>query len=197
MKRFNLKIAATAIFTLLRLYSLDAYTTKETFAKYPNEYFIESGGFFGDGIQMAIDAGFKKIYSIELKPAFHENNCLRFASYPFVNLVLGDTTDMLPVVLRKIDAPATFWLDGHYSGPGTARGKTNTPLLTELEHIAQHHIKTHTILIDDIRQFGTSDMDFITLDEVVEKIRSINPDYEFLFEDGYISNDVLVAIVRN
>jgi len=197
VNKLNLKIKGMSILTLLSMQSLDAYTTKDTFAKYPNEYFIESGGFVGDGIQMAIDTGFKKIYSIELKPAFHENNCLRFASCPFVNLVLGDTADMLPVVLRKIDAPATFWLDGHYSGSDTAKGKTNTPLLTELEHIAQHHIKTHTILIDDIRQFGTSDMDFITLDEVVGKIRSINPDYEFLFEDGYIPNDVLVAIVRN
>jgi hypothetical protein len=94
-----------------------------------------------------------------------------------------------------IDAPATFWLDGHYSGAGTAKGKTNTPLLQELDHIGSHHIKTHTILIDDVRQFGTQEMDFITLDEVVEKVRSINPNYKFLFEDGFIPNDVLVAVV--
>jgi len=197
VNKFYLKMITISVLTLLGRQSLDAVTTKDVFAKYPNEYFVESGGLFGDGVQMAIDAGFRKIYSIELKPSFHRHNCRRFASSPFVKLVLGDTTKMLPLVLKKIDAPATFWLDGHYSGAGTGKGKTNTPLLQELDHIGHHHIKTHTILIDDVRLFGTWEMDFITLDEVVEKVRSINPNYKFLFEDGYIPNDVLVAIVRN
>ncbi|MBI2810892.1 MAG: hypothetical protein HYX67_08705, partial [Candidatus Melainabacteria bacterium] len=96
-----------------------------------------------------------------------------------------------------IDAPATFWLDGHYSGPGTAMGNSNTPLLEELKHIAQHPIKTHTLLIDDIRLLGAQEMDFITLEELKREILLINPNYEFSFEDGYAANDVLVAKVRN
>ena len=32
-----------------------------TFLKYPNEYFIETGCYIGDGIDCAIDANFNKI----------------------------------------------------------------------------------------------------------------------------------------
>ena len=175
--------------------SLNAYTSKETFAKYPNHYFVETGSYEGDGIQMAIDVGFPQIYSIELQESLYENCCLRFVSSPQVKLFLGDSSNQLSLVLQEIDAPATFWLDGHYSAGITAKGKTNTPLLKEIEQIGEHHIKTHTILIDDIRQFGTTHMDFITLEEVQDKIRSINPNYEFRFEDGFIPQDVLVAFI--
>ncbi len=197
MLLFNLKFIPTFVTSLLITQLLEASTTETIFVKYPNKYFIESGSFVGDGIQMAINAGFKIIYSIELKESFYENNLLRFAFYPFVKSLLGDSTDMLPIVLKEIDAPATFWLDGHYSGSDTAKGSSNTPLLAELNHISHHPIKTHTILIDDIRQFGTKEMDFITLEDVLEKIRSINPNYEFIYEDGYKPGDVLVAIVQS
>lgn len=193
----SLKQISFIFMILLCNRSLKACGNTDVFVKYPNSYFVETGSYVGDGIQMAIDAGFKKIYSIELKEMFYENCCLRFAFYPFVKLFLGDSSKVLPVVLDEIDAPATFWLDGHYSGSDTVKGKTNTPLLEELDHIAKHHINTHTILIDDIRQFGTREMDFISLQEVIEKIQSMNPDYEFLFEDGYSKGDILVAIVKN
>jgi hypothetical protein len=80
---------------ILGLQALEATTTSEVFAKYPNKYFVESGSFVGDGIQAAIDAGFKHIYSIELKQSFYENDCLRFAFYPFVKLFLGDLVSFI------------------------------------------------------------------------------------------------------
>ncbi len=196
MRLFDLK-TITMIFMLFGLTTLKASTTTATFIKYPNEFFIETGTWDGHGVQMAIDAGFKRIYSIELKESCYHACCSRFASVPFIKLLLGDSGDILPLVLEEIDAPATFWLDGHYCGEGSGKGKTNTPLLQELEHISKHPIKTHTILIDDIRMLGSNDLDFITLDTVKEKLLQINPDYEFVFENGHEPNDVLVAIVKN
>jgi len=172
---------------------VEARTTCAIFAKYPNKYFVESGSYRGDGIQMALDAGFKNIYSIELGLNFYKNCCVRFASRPKVKLFLGSSAEMMPVVLKNIDAPATFWLDGHYSGANTAKADTNTPILAELEAIRKHPIKTHTILIDDVRLFGTIEFDFIELQEIIQKILEINPKYQITYEDGYISNDVLVA----
>jgi hypothetical protein len=174
-----------------------SWTTAEVFAKYPNTYFVETGSCLGDGIQSALDAGFKHIYSIELSEKFYDCCFNRFVLNSglerWVELVLGDSGEVLPEVLNKINGSATFWLDGHYSGGSTAKGKSNTPLIKELDHIAAHHINNHTILIDDVRYFGTADFDFLTLGEVMEKILSINPLYEFSFEDGYIENDVLVV----
>lgn len=197
-----MKIKSKFLIGVLLLFDLPvsySWTTSEVFAKYPNTYFLETGSCFGDGIQAALDAGFKHIYSIELSEQFYDCCFNRFVLNSQVEgqieLILGDSGEVLPEVLSKINAPVTFWLDGHYSGGSTAKGESNTPLLRELEHIAKHHIKNHTILIDDVRCFDTNDFDFLTMEEVKEKILSINPLYEFSFENGYIENDVLVARV--
>lgn len=186
------------IAALLCLFSqkVESYSSAGLFAKYPNTYFIESGSCEGDGIQKALAAGFPIIYSIELAPHFYQH-CLRlFKGQPKVNLYQGDSTEVLPLILQQIDAPATFWLDGHYSWGNTARGATNSPILKELESIKAHPIKTHTILIDDVRQFGTVEFDFIELDEIVQKILEINPNYTISFEDGHVPNDILVAEIK-
>ena len=36
----------------------------ENFRKYPNEIFIETGSYMGDGVQQALDAGFKNVVTI-------------------------------------------------------------------------------------------------------------------------------------
>ena len=149
---------------------LTATTTQQVFEKYPNAYFIETGSAMGDGIQKALDAGFQTIYSIELAPHYYLQCVERFKNQNQVHLMLGDSSEILETLLQKIDAPATFWLDGHYSWGNTARGKTNTPLLKELEAIRNHPIKTHTLLIDDVRQFGTVEFDFLELEEIIAKI---------------------------
>jgi hypothetical protein len=119
----------------------------------------------------------------------------RFSKNKNVVVLEGDSSKEFDAILAKIDAPATFWLDGHYSWGETAKGETNTPLVQELDAIMKHSIKNHTILIDDVRQFGTVEFDFLTLDQIIQKIREINPKYAFSFEDGYVKNDVLVAQV--
>lgn len=189
-------VYAVMLFLLCSHPDLKAVTSSEVFAKYLNTYFVETGSYCGDGIQMALSTGFQEIYSIELSPEYHERCNKRFAGNSQIHLILGDSSSMLHSILQHIDAPATFWLDGHYSGGDTAKGNSNSPILEELDAIAQHPIKTHTILIDDIRQAGTEDFDFVTLGDIAKKIQSINPNYRISFEDGYIANDVLVAKVH-
>lgn len=165
------------------------------FAKYPNPCFIETGAFLGDGIHHAIRAGFEEIYSIELSEHYFQHCKHRYQKKGHVHLLLGDSAIILGELLDEIDCRCTFWLDGHYSGGNTAQGKSYTALMRELMSIKEHFIKDHTILIDDVRLFDTVEMDFISLSDVVEMIRSINPDYVFAFEDGYVKNDILVAYV--
>jgi len=179
--------------SLLYLQMISAGTTAEVFRKYPNKYFVETGTYVGDGIQNALQAQFREIYSIELSPYHYQCSSDRFHGCPNVHLFLGNSASMLSQVLNQIDAPATFWLDSNYSSGNTARGETNTPILQELEAIALHPIKTHTILIDDVRLFGSIEFDFIELEEITAKIFEINPNYRISFEDGYVMRDVLVA----
>lgn len=177
-------------------FQIEAGTIPQVFAKYPNKYFIETGSYMGGGIKMALDVGFSRVYSVELAPYYHKYCCDLFVDCPNVTILLGDSTYVLPKILEEIDAPATFWLDGHYSCfTGCGKGETNSPILLELEVIGKHHIKTHTIMIDDVRLFGTIQFDFVELDDVIEKIKEINPDYVITFENGYTFNDVLVAYI--
>ena len=173
--------------------------TKELFKKYPNPIFIESGSFKGDGIQYAIDANFKTIYSIELSQDLYIQCRKRFSGNKNVHLILGDSAYQLPILLKYIDKPVTFWLDGHYSGIleglQTSRGSEDTPLLKELDTISSHPIKIHTIIIDDLRGWYYEKCGFDIL-ELMKKIKAINLDYSFKLENGEIENDILIAYVN-
>lgn len=77
----------------------------------------------------------------------------RFSGFQHINLVQGDSSDALPVILKKIDQASLFWLDAHYPGVNTAKGQLDTPIMSELRQILQHSINSHVILIDDSRLF--------------------------------------------
>jgi hypothetical protein len=162
-----------------------------------NPIFVETGSYVGDGIKNAIFAGFESIHSIELADK-HYNYCKALFKYNnAVQLHHGDSVDVLPKILSNLTQPATFWLDAHYSGGDTTFQGSLTPLMRELELIKNHPIKTHTILIDDLREWSR-DLPAIGfgLEDIKKKILEINPDYSFSFADGHTSNDILVADTR-
>jgi len=168
-----------------------------TFQRFSNRYFVESGSYHGDGIKLAIGAGFENIYSIELNHSLYQECKGKFANQPNVTLFQGDSGILLYDVIKNIDEPITFWLDGHYMGGNdTSLGEDYSPLLKELNAIKKHHIKNHTILIDDVRQFGTIWFNFLSLDTIIAKILEINPSYKIFFVDGYVRNDILIAQVQ-
>jgi hypothetical protein len=184
-----------AFFLFSTTQSVFSYTSSEVFHHHLKRVFVETGSYQGDGIQNALDAGFEEIYSIELSPRWFNYCTDRFQNNPHVHLYLGDSSTVLRMVLEEIDEPATFWLDGHCSlgNPLTAKGDRNSPILEELDLIGNHGIKTHTLLIDDVRLFGSDEFDYVDKNEIIEAVKKINPDYRIYYEDGYVRNDVLVA----
>jgi len=169
------------------------------FNKYKkNKYFIETGSYMGDGIEKAIEAGFENIISIEITPTYYELCKEKFKDYSNVEIVFGDSTKVLEEILNKINEPITFWLDGHYTDKSTLFGDKWCPLLDELEIIKQHKIKNHTILIDDLRCWrednGYYSHYLFNNEDIKNKVLEINPNYNLSFEDGFIPNDILVAI---
>lgn len=186
------KILLSAVMCSLVI-DLESVTSTEVFKRHANPIFIETGSCMGDGINNALQAGFKEVHSIEISQHFLDICKNRFRGDSRVHLHFGDSSIVLRDVLSKVNNRVTFWLDGHYSWNGTGRGNTNTPILQELAIIAEHPIKNHTILIDDVREFGTVEFDFIDVEDIISMLRTINPDYRISFEDGYIANDVLVA----
>jgi len=168
--------------------------------KHNGNVFVETGTYQGTTTQAALDLGFKKIYTIELADHFYQNAIRKFARSPQVVCVFGDSTTKIKEVLNELNESAVFWLDGHWSLGDTARGDNAVPLYEELDAIANHHIKTHTILIDDLRLMGNlnepiQEWHSISIEETKRRCALINPNYKFSFENGYVPNDILVAQV--
>ena len=179
----------------------DSTLKPEVLRQFMTDTFIETGTARGEGVQVALDVGFKNIISIEANPDVYVKACSRFQDAPNVTLIMGDSGSVLPDLLRGIKTPATFWIDAHWSTGECDLGPSinKCPILHDLRAIAGHEIKGHIILIDDIRYFragGIPQWGMVKLGDIMEVILDMNPDYRITFADGFIENDVLVAKVK-
>jgi hypothetical protein len=143
--------------------------------RFGTRVFVETGTYLGDMLAQ-LQNDFDEIYSIELSPSFWERAVKRFASNPRIHPLQGDSSDVLPRILEKLDRPALFWLDGHACWDIRAQGVLNTPIVREMELIFAHRIRNHVIVIDDARLFNGTD-DYPVLGEFLDWIRSIRNDY--------------------
>lgn len=178
---------------------MSMHPTRNLFKEFKNRFFVETGSWRGDGIQLALDADFEQITSIDIDPS-----CLEFCRSRFdlvyfpeqgIELVCGDSAICLESVIQKINEPATFWLDSHWQMfEGTDPGANPFPLLKELEQIARHPIKTHTILIDDLLIMQDDIVGYSRRD-IQDALHRINPAYHFKYFANPVINSILVAHV--
>jgi hypothetical protein len=146
---------------------------KEYQRRFGPRVLVETGTFAG-GMIDAVKDRFDRIASIELDPGWHARAVERFRACPHVTLLLGDSAVRLQEVVHALTEPALFWLDAHYSGPVTARGAVDSPIVRELEIIRAHPVAGHVVLIDDMRDFQGRD-GYPTVDELVTWIRTAAP----------------------
>ncbi len=163
--------------------------------------FVETGTAKGEGLQTALEFGqLQKLYSVEANAEVYAKACERFAGNSKVECLLGDGGQVLKGLLRYIQEPAIFWLDSHWSTGEAplAAGVSPCPLLAELRAIAEHPIKDHVILIDDIRYFwrGIPQWGNITITHIMQMLIEVNPLYWLRFETGVTPADILVAQIR-
>ena len=162
--------------------------------KIMNDIFIETGSYMGDGIQAAINLGFKEIYSIELSEKYYNICKEKFKNYSYVHLLLGDSGIVLPKLIKNIKKGITFWLDGHYSSLDTACAKDYcSPIQFELMSIKTYYHKDHVILIDDMKDFTQESIDwnnnvnkkcgYITKKKLEEIIQDIYLNYKLYYYD--------------
>jgi len=120
----------------------------------PGWTFVETGTHLGDTI-FALREDFVVLFSVELSKELYEKAVSRFRFDDKILLFQGDSAEILPSMLAGIDGPVLYWLDGHYSGPGTAKASnTQCPIIAELDAIIARNNSDDVILIDDARLFG-------------------------------------------
>lgn len=159
-----------------------------TIAAYQQKFgyttFVETGTFMGDMVQ-AQKKNFKQIISIELGNELYKKAKKRFINDTNVSIVLGDSGKMLPSILKDINNPAIFWLDGHYSEGITAKGSTDCPIFEELDAILDNKRMNHILLIDDARCFnGISD--YPSIEKISTYISSKNVAFKVEVKDDTI-----------
>ena len=171
---------------------------KVGFERFSNYYFVGTGTYNGLGISLAQRAGFAEIHVIDNEEKFILNTRAMFQHSSNVYVWHGDTGMMLYCIIKNIDKPITFWLDSCKGFPDPVTNK-HTWLLEELEQIKQHPIKTHTILIDDMHCCGSILFDYITKDDLINKIKEINPNYIIKYlvggNDDEVANNIMLAYV--
>ncbi|MDG1893472.1 MAG: hypothetical protein P8J37_01050 [Fuerstiella sp.] len=149
---------------------------REHGSKYGLKILCETGTYRGDMVE-AMMHDFDQIFSIELSQELFERAKSRFDGQDKVILIQGDSGVELKGVVDRIDQPALFWLDGHYSAGTTARGDLDTPIFEELRHVLDSPIRGNVIVIDDARCFGT-DPGYPTIEALSDFVKSRRPESE-------------------
>jgi hypothetical protein len=150
--------------------------------------FVETGTYLGDTVEI-LRHHFDEVFSIELYEKLYKLNKKRFQGKGNVSLWLGDSGRLMSEVLQHVSTGRIlFWLDAHYSGPGTAAEDRDCPVLAELTAIAAHERKDHCIVIDDAHMFGNH-TDYPTREQVQQMLLNVNPAFHIV-----IKNEIMVAL---
>ena len=130
--------------------------------------FVETGT-RGGAMLKALYKEFSQLDSVEIIPEAFRKLSSKLKNYTNVKLFLGDSAERLPEMLSRLNgAPALFWLDAH-------DGRNSTPILAELKHIFTLTTAKHTIVIDDMRYFG-SEKAYPSIDMIKDITLHYRPD---------------------
>lgn len=144
-------------------------------AKFNLTTLIETGTYYGDMVS-AMKHAFTRIISIEMKPDLAHRAKRRFARFPHIEILQGDSGSLIKEALKRTPEPCLFWLDAHTHFGET--GKDETPILMELADIMNRKVAGDVILIDDARLFF-GENGYPTVPELQNFISAHRPDWVF------------------
>ena len=123
-------------------------TVREYGEKFKLRTLVETGTYYGEMVA-AMKNRFDRIYSAEYNHQLAQRATKKFSRYSHIQILEGDSQQVIPEVLKSLTAPALFWLDAGYYGWAGLQGD-KARLTTELEAILDQPVK-HVILMDDAR----------------------------------------------
>jgi len=140
--------------------SITRFNLNRIIREYKTHYFFETGTFWGDGVEYALQAPFKKVASVEIIPEIATTAKNRFTGNDRVEIIENNSEDALADRGPEIKGNCVFWLDAHF--PGADAGMNGydqnlndalrLPLINEIEIIQRRTKKFKDVLIiDDLR----------------------------------------------
>lgn len=116
-----------------------------------------------------------QVISVELHEGLFAAAKQRFEKYPNVTIIRGDSLIEIPKIVASCPSPPLVYLDGHFSGRGTAEGEEMEPAESTLRRLAHVTRAGTTIVIDDLRLFGSGLAGFPQLDAITTAARGAFP----------------------
>ncbi|QLL09616.1 hypothetical protein [Mycobacterium vicinigordonae] len=116
-----------------------------------------------------------QVFSVELHDELYAAAERKFAQNPNINIIHGDSLVEIPKIIASCPAPPLVFLDGHFSGPGTAEGAEMEPAESTLGRLATVTPAGTTVVIDDLRLFGSGLAGFPELDAITSAARAAFP----------------------
>jgi len=166
-------------------HEIKMYYIMRTIKSYGITTFIESGTSRGDGVAAMLPY-VDRVYTVEAWDDAFNFSVDRFKNQPNIDIRLGDSGELLPLIMEDADSPAVFWLDAHYSGEGTAQLTSDTPVVAEMQAISESkYADSHCVIIDDARGFGVW-KDYPTVEAMREMSAELFPNHEFMLEGDEI-----------
>ena len=183
------------------------HNLRNYFKEYKGDHriFIETGSFHGDGIELAMQAGYDRIFSMDIDGADIAYCQERFELIPddkkpaingHISVICGDSATGLLKMMKYVNEPAMIWLDAHSQLFDDEPPSENPfPLLKELQQLSKHPIRTHTILIDDILMLTHPDVTGWNKETIENALLMINSAYKLTYLSNPIVNNILLAHV--
>jgi hypothetical protein len=124
-------------------------TVRDYAQRYGLRILVETGTYYGEMV-VAMKDRFAEIYSVEFDSALAQRAAKKFARWPHIHILEGDSQKVVPELLKSLKEPTLFWLDAGYYGWAGLHGNEKR-LTSEIEAVLSHHIQQHVILMDDAR----------------------------------------------
>lgn len=170
----------------------------EIYKKYPQykttKIFVETGTYKGETTRMA-SSHFEKIYTMEIKKDLYEEskNTGEKMGCKNITYFLGDSINILKVLVPLINDSAIYFLDAHISGSDSGfNGKQYVPLMEEINIILENNKNPCIYIIDDLRFFINDnkpwDWAHISINNIKKlfEINKIKIFDDFAIDDRYV-----------
>jgi hypothetical protein len=163
-------------------------TVQEYAERYHLRVLVETGTYYGEMVA-AMKNRFDAIYSVEFDSALAQRAQKKFARWPHIHVLHGDSQQVVPEILRTIEKSALFWLDAGYYGWAGMQGEKQR-LTSELEAILGHRLQ-HVILMDDARGLNGQN-GAPTVEELKRRLQT-----EFPGRTVEVKHDILRIVGQN